>query len=127
LLGSFPLGFVDVDGPLLSGGAFHKGVSEDSIHFPVLDKGATRVFIRGPGLPLYPNLRGQFRIEDELSEISFIDQVLQVLSESSAVHCAVDPPFMEGTIVPRTRPFQVGGRGLAECLTHGWSSIVLKM
>ena len=65
-------GFIDIDGLLLSGGAFHRGVPEDSVHFPVLDESTARVFIRGPELPLYPNLREQSGVEDKLSEVSFI-------------------------------------------------------
>ena len=41
--------FVDIDGPLLSGGAFYRGVLEDSVNLPVLDEGAARVFICGLG------------------------------------------------------------------------------
>ena len=47
-----PLGFMDVDGPLLGGGAFYQGVLEDSIHrvhLLVLDKGVARVFVQGLG------------------------------------------------------------------------------
>ena len=38
-----PAGFVDVDVSLLGGGAFYRGVAEDGVHLPVLDKGAAKV------------------------------------------------------------------------------------
>ena len=50
-------GFVDVDGPLFSGGAFYQGASEDDIHIPILDESAARVFIYGSGC-LCTNLQG---------------------------------------------------------------------
>jgi len=34
-----PPGFVDVDGSLLSRGAFHRGVPEDNIHFSYIGRG----------------------------------------------------------------------------------------
>ena len=100
-------GFIDVDGFLLSRGAFHKGVPGDSVHFPVLDEGVARVFIGSPELPLHPNLRGQSGVEDKLPKKFLIYQVLKVSSEDSAVHCEVAPPFVESTVVRRFRPFRV--------------------
>ena len=65
------------------------------------------MFIGSPELPLHPNLRGQSGVEDELSEISLIYQILKVSLESSTVHCAVAYPFVEGATVRRSRPFWV--------------------
>ena len=107
MLGSFPPGFIDVNGPLFSGGAFCRRVFEDSVHLPVLNEGVVRGFTCNLGLPLYPNFLGQSGVEHELSEISFIDQVLKMSSEGSTVHCEVAPPFMEGTVVSRSKPFWV--------------------
>ena len=53
-----PVGFLDVEGPLLGGGAFYLGVSEDDVHLLVLDKGASKVLDWGLGLPLHSNLQG---------------------------------------------------------------------
>ena len=80
---------------------------EVSVYFPVLDEGDARVFIRGPKLPLHPKLRVQSGVKDKLSKISFIYQVLKVSSKGSIVHCEVAPPFVEGTVVPSSRPFRV--------------------
>ena len=55
-----PPSFVDVDGPLIGGGAFYRGVLEDGIHLPVLNEGAAGAFVCGIGLPLYSNLRWSF-------------------------------------------------------------------
>ena len=52
-----PSGFVDVDGPLLDGGAIYLGIFEDGFHLPILDEGSARVFIGGLGLPLHSNFR----------------------------------------------------------------------
>jgi len=38
-----PASFIDVKGSLLGGGAFYQGVTEDSVHLPVLDKGAAKM------------------------------------------------------------------------------------
>jgi len=67
-------------------GTFHRRVPKDSVHFPVLDEYAARVFIGGLDLSLHPNLWGQSGVEDEISEVSFIYQVPKVFSECSAVH-----------------------------------------
>ena len=75
-----------------------------AFYLPVLNKGAARMLVYGLGLPLYSNLQGQFRVENELSELSFVDQVLKVSSEGSAIHYELAPPFVEGTIVSRSRP-----------------------
>ena len=56
---------------------------------------------------LFTLISDKSRVEDELLEIPFIDQVLKVPSYSSAVHCEVASPFVEGTIVSRFRPFRV--------------------
>ena len=56
-----PLGFVDVEGPLLVGGSFYRGVFEDGVYSPMLDENTARVFCWGLGLP----------------EVFLIDQVLQ--------------------------------------------------
>jgi len=33
-------GFIDIESPLLGGGAFYRGVAEDGVHLSVLNKGA---------------------------------------------------------------------------------------
>ena len=65
------------------------------------------MFIDGPELPLHLILRGQSRVGDEFSDVSFIYQVVKVSSEGSTVHCAVTSPFVEGTVVQRSRLFLV--------------------
>jgi len=52
-----PAGFVDIEGLLLSGGAFYQGVAEDVIHLSILDKGASKVLGWGFRLPFHSNLR----------------------------------------------------------------------
>jgi len=37
LPGSYLLGFVNIEGPLLGGGAFHRGAPEDGVYLFVLD------------------------------------------------------------------------------------------
>jgi len=95
------LGFIDIDSPLLSGGAFHRGVPEDSVTMVLLGCSSvvlsclcTLIFDGSPGLRM--NL-----------EISLIYQVMKVSSEGSTVHCAVVPPFMKSAVVKRLRPFRV--------------------
>jgi len=46
-------------------------------------------------------------VEDELSEISFIDQVMKVLSEGATVKCEAAHPILEGTVVSRSRFLQI--------------------
>jgi len=53
------------------------------------------------------NLRGLFAVEDELSDILFIDQVLKVLSEGATVHCEVAIPIVESTVVSGPRSLRV--------------------
>ena len=48
-------GFIDVDGPLLGGGAFYRRVPEYGVHLPVLDEGIAQAFVCGLGLPLHSN------------------------------------------------------------------------
>ena len=51
-------GFVDIEGPFLSGGVFYRGVVADGVYLPVLDKGASKSLGWGLGLPLHSNLQG---------------------------------------------------------------------
>jgi len=51
-------GFIGVKVPFFSGGAFCRGVFEDIVHLPVLDKGAAKVLGWDLGLPLHSNLQG---------------------------------------------------------------------
>ena len=51
-------------------------------------------FVYGLKLPLYSIFRGLFRVEDEFLEISFIDQVLKVLSEGTTVNCEAAHPVI---------------------------------
>jgi len=53
-----PAGFIDVEGPLHGGGAFYRGVVEDGVHLPLLDKGDAKVLGWGLGFPLHSNFRG---------------------------------------------------------------------
>jgi len=62
------------------------------------------MLVYGLELPLHSNLQGQFRIENELSKVSFVDQVVKVLSDGSAIHCEVALPFVEGAVVSRSKP-----------------------
>ena len=73
-----PPGFVDVDGSLFIGGTLYLEVYEDGIYFPILDESTARVFDWGLGLPLHPNLQRQSGVENELPEVSLVDQVLQM-------------------------------------------------
>jgi len=61
-----PPGFVDVENPLLGGGAFYRGVFEDGVYLSVLNKGAAQVFVYDLELSLHSNLRGQSGVENEL-------------------------------------------------------------
>ena len=51
------MGFVDIEGLLLGGGAFYRGVTEDVVHLSILDKGASKVLGLGFRLPFHSNLR----------------------------------------------------------------------
>ena len=53
-----PAGFVDIEGPFLSGGSFYRRVAEDGVHLSVLDKDASKVLGWGLRLPLHSSLRG---------------------------------------------------------------------
>ena len=53
----------------------------------------------GFGLSLHSNLHGQLWVENELLKIFFVDQVLKVSSEGSAVYCEVAPPYVEGIVI----------------------------
>jgi len=59
------------------------------------------------GQSLPSNLLGQSRVEDELSEIFFIEQLLKVPSEGATFHREVAPPVIEGTIVFNSRSLWV--------------------
>ena len=73
-----PPSFIDIEGPLLVGGTLYRGVSKDGIYFSILDGGTARIFGWSLGLPLHPSLQRQSGVEYELSEVSLVDQVLQV-------------------------------------------------
>ena len=90
--------------PLCSG-AFHQRGPEDGIYLPILDE--VLMFVYGLKLLLHFDLRGQPGVEDELSEISFVDQVLEVPSEGAIVHCVVAPPIVKGIVVSRSRSLPV--------------------
>ena len=57
------------------------------------------MFVYGLELPLHSDLRGHSGVEDELSEISFIDLFLKVPSEGVVVHCEVTYLIMKGVVV----------------------------
>ena len=61
------------------------------------------MLVYGLGLPLPSNPQGQSRVENEFSEVSFVDQVPKVPSEGSTIHYEITSPFTEGTIVSRSR------------------------
>jgi len=44
-----PPGFINIEGPLLGGGAFYWGVSEDDVYLSVLNEGDAQVFVYGLG------------------------------------------------------------------------------
>ena len=48
---------------------------------------------------MHSDLRGHSRVDDELSEISFIDLFLKVLSEGVIVYCEVTHLIMKGIVV----------------------------
>ena len=54
------------------------------------------------GCSLYLSLRRLSRVEDELSEISLINQVLEVSSEDSALDGRVTHPVVEGVVLLRS-------------------------
>ena len=68
-----PPSFVDVDGASLRGSAFYWKGPTDGIYLPVLDESAASRPVHGLGQSLYSDLQGQSGVEDEFSEISFID------------------------------------------------------
>ena len=74
-----PPGFIDVKGYLLVGGTLYRGVSEDGVYFLILNESTARVFCWGLGLPLHPKLQRQSGVDNELPEVSLVDQVLQML------------------------------------------------
>ena len=41
-----PTGHVDVNGPLLRGGALYQGGVKDGIYFPIVDEGLSRLTLR---------------------------------------------------------------------------------
>ena len=69
-----------------------RDVPEDGIYLFVLDEGDTLVFVYSLGLLQHSDLRGQFGVEDELSEISLIDHFLKVSSKGAIVYCEVTLP-----------------------------------
>ena len=50
--------------------------------------------------PLYFSLRGLSRVEDELSEISLINQILGVSSEGLALDGGMTHPVMKSALIP---------------------------
>ena len=72
-----------------------------------LDERVASVFIYSLELPLHSNLRRLSTVKDELSEISFFDQVLKVPSEGVTIHCEVDPSTIEGAVVSGFRSLWV--------------------
>ena len=68
-----PRGFIDVEGSLLVGGTLYRGVYEDGVYFAILDESTAWVLRWGFRLPLHPNLRRQFRVENELQEVCLVD------------------------------------------------------
>jgi len=51
------------------------------------------------GVPLYFSLRDLSRVEDELSEISLINQILEVSSEGPTFDGEMTHPVMEGAVI----------------------------
>ena len=47
------------------------------------------------------------RVEGELSEVYFIDQVMKVPLEGLTIHYEVTPPFVEGIVVSGSRTFWI--------------------
>ena len=68
------------NGSFLHCGALYRSSAEDAIHLPVLDEGTTCLTVLWWVFPLYFSLRGLSRFEDELSEISLINEILEVSS-----------------------------------------------
>ena len=89
-----PPGFNDINGPSLCYGALYQGGAEDDIHLLVLYEGAVLWWV----FPLYFSLRGLSPVEDELSEISLINQILEVSSESLAFDGEMTHPVIEDVI-----------------------------
>ena len=119
-----PPGFVDINGPFHRCGALYQGDVDDGIHLPVLDEGATCLTVLWWVFSLYFSLRGLSRVEDELSEISLINQILEV-SEGPAFDDGITHPVMEGAIIQDSGPFRFCDSGRVGRLTQGWSFIML--
>jgi len=84
----------------LSGGA------EDRIHLPILDEEAVGLDVSW-GLPLYLSLRRQCQVEDELSKISLINQVLEVSLEGFDTRRWGSPYHRVRHNTPRSWSFQI--------------------
>ena len=56
---------------------------------------------------MYFSLRRLSRVEDELSEISLIDQILKVSSESPAFNGGMTYPIVEGAVIPGSGSLRV--------------------
>jgi len=51
-----PSGFVDIESPLLGGGAFYQGVFKDGVYLPILNKSVARMLVYVLKMPLHSNL-----------------------------------------------------------------------
>jgi len=105
LLVVVPLGFFDINDPSLRCGTLYRGGVEDGIHLLVLDEGVVCLTILWWEFSLHFNLRGLSRVKDELSEISLINQILEVSSEGPIVDGEMAHPVMEGTYSLDLNPF----------------------
>ena len=56
---------------------------------------------------MHVNLRGLSRVEDELSEISLINQILKISSKGSTVDVEMAHPVMEDAVLPRSGSLRV--------------------
>ena len=97
LPGSHPSGLRN--GSFLRCGALYRSNTEDAIHLPVLDEGATCLTVLWWVFPLYFSLQGLSQFEDELSEISLINQILYLLLEGPIFDGGMTHPVMKGAVI----------------------------
>jgi len=107
LLGSRSFGLININGPFLRCDALYRGGVEDGIYLPVLDEGTACLTVLWWVFPLYFSLRGLSRVEDELLEISLINQILEVSSEGPTFDGGMTHPIVEGALIPGSGSLQV--------------------
>ena len=88
-------------------GALYREGVKDGIHLPVLDEGVACLIVLRWVFPLYFKLLGLLRIADELSEISLINQFLEVSTEGPTFDGGMTHPVMKGAVIPRSGSLRV--------------------